>query len=323
MVAVNHVANTGWEVIRGAFADAILRARHASDPAPSPQGIAIVAGPRITDRLAQRLGSYRDEYARDMGWGVIDRDGRIDLWGSVDIHQKPTRPARGIEHRSVNIWSDLGRWVMKVLLMNTIAPTEAARWMPDVKGASHARLAAIMRGIGGPSSSLIWKVTSQLREEGFLDEDNTVLRAAELLERWRHRQTRPTSHRMSWVLAGGDTRARLGPLIASGAGRACLAGSSACREHGLAITVPNVTEVYMRSIDLAKDVKLAPTLDGDRVDVLVHVPEAPESVFRGVAQASDGVLYADLIQCWLDLVDASAHGTKQADVIWKRRFHFP
>jgi hypothetical protein len=128
---------------------------------------------------------------------------------------------------------------------------------------------------------------------------------------------------MSWVLLGGETRERLHPLVARGSGRACLAGFSACREHGIAIAATGATEVYARHLDLAEELKLTPSPAGENPDVLVRIPDAPESVFRGVSQAPDGTMYTDLIQCWLDLVDASAQGQKQAEVIWKRRFRFP
>jgi hypothetical protein len=257
-----------------------------------------------------------------MGWGVLDNDGRLDLWGDLEVHVAPARPPRGTTPRRVNIWSDHGRWVMKVLVANTIAPDQA-HWMPTVQGMSNAELTRVLSDLrGGTSASLIWHVTAQLKREGFLDGRNSVLRADELLERWRHRQARAEILPMSWILSGGDTRKRLGPLIGQGAGRACLAGFSACREHGIAITPPGVTEIYLRSPELAKEVNLSPTLPGEKPDVLVRIPEAPESVFRGVGQATDGTLYADLIQCWLDLVDEPGRGQAQANAIWNRRFRF-
>ncbi len=337
MVAVSEVSNTAWDVVRGALADAAIRARHAVKQRPSTKPIAIVAAPRITDKLGERLRAYHATYTPDVGWGIFDGDGRLDLWGDIEIHVEPKRPSRGATPRTVNLWSDLGRWVMKVLVMNTIAPGEAQRWMIDVRGANHAELSRRLAGIRGPSPSLVWQVTAQMKREGFLTDDLIVLRADELLERWRRRQTRIEHHPMSWILPGGDTRSRmvqhmpmadaevrerLSPLVARGAGRACLAGFTACREHGVAITPPGVTEVYLRSLELTKEIRLTPTPAGQKPDVLVRVPEAPESVFRGVGQASDGALYTDLIQCWLDLVDASAQGAKQASTIWKR-FHFP
>lgn len=228
----------------------------------------------------------------------------------------------------MNLWSDLGRWVMKVLLMHTIAPEESW-WLPEVRGVGNEELVRILTGIERnagierpTSRSLVWQARNQLEREGFLDATNTVLRADELLERWRYRQAKPVPHPLSWILAGGDTRERLAPLVARGSGRACLSGFSACREHGIAVTASAVTEVYVRNLDLVHEVKLTPTAPGERPDVIAREPEAPESVFRGVSQASDGTMYSDLIQCWLDLVDLNAQGRKQADTIWKRRFHF-
>lgn len=328
-LAVAEVANTAWDFVRGAFADAALRAQAAPEPRSKRRPVAVVGGPKITDKLVSRLRDYRDRYAPDLGWGVVDRDGRLDLWGDVEIHVAPSRPPRGSAPKAVNIWSDLGRWVMKVLLMRTIAPDDA-RWMPDVRGVGNEEFVRILAGIerkagvDRPSSrSLVWQIRNHLERERYLDETNTVLRPDELLERWRHRQERTTQHRLSWVLAGGDTRARLAPLIARGAGRACLGGFSACREHGVAVTPAGAVEVYLRSLELAAEVRLTSTPAGETPDVLARVPEAPESVFRGVAQARDGTMYADLIQCWLDLVDLSAQGRQQADVIRKRRFHLP
>ena len=173
------------------------------------------------------------------------------------------------------------------------------------------------------STSVVWQVAEQLRRDGFLDEDNRFLRVADLLQMWRHRQARPRVHAMTWLLAGGAPRSRLRPLLL-GSGRACLAGYSACRERAIAIVPEGVFEIYARTLDMVKEHGLVPTAPGERTDVLVRIPATPEAVFRAVsAPAGDGVTSADLIQCWLDLVDEPGRGREQADVIWRQRFQLP
>jgi hypothetical protein len=56
---------------------------------------------------------------------------------------------------------------------------------------------------------------------------------------------------------------------------------------------------------------------GDPVDVVLRLPPARESVFRGVVNV-DGLPVSDVIQIWLDVSRHPARGKEQADVIYRR-----
>ncbi len=318
VIEVNEVASSGWDHLRGGLADAILRSQRAASLRPGANPVAVVAAPRVSNRMIARLSEYRDAHAPDVSWGVVDDDGRIDLHGVLELRVPPTRPARGTEERRVNLWSDLGQWVLKVVVNDTVRISSGVS--PRVIGMPGAQFADSI----GVSRSFAWQITAQLRRDGFLDDDNRVLRLGDLLQMWRHRQERPRLHAMSWLIPGGAPRLRLLPMLAA-SGSQCLAGYTACREHGIAIVPEGVFEIQARSLrDLEMRTRLVPSAPGERVDVLVRVPATPEAVFRAVTvPADDGATAADLLQCWLDLVDEPGRGGEQADVIWRERFHLP
>jgi hypothetical protein len=56
---------------------------------------------------------------------------------------------------------------------------------------------------------------------------------------------------------------------------------------------------------------------GDPVHLVVRIPKAVRSVFRGAVHPR-GVASADIIQVWLDVSEHSARGAEQADLIWQK-----
>jgi len=55
---------------------------------------------------------------------------------------------------------------------------------------------------------------------------------------------------------------------------------------------------------------------GESAQVVIRIPKAPRSVFRGLVRPK-GVASADVIQIWLDVSEHSARGAEQAQLIWR------
>jgi hypothetical protein len=320
-IAIHEAANPGWQQVRGGFADAVLRAKNLAGPDSERRPVAVIAAPRLSAQTVSRVAEYRDVYAPEVLWGVVDDHGLIQVDGILEKRTHRNDAIHGSSEKRVNVWSDIGQCIVKILVTKTVAPNRM-RWFPDVEDLSNAELTRRLAlrpdhvpEHAPPSRSIVWQVTTQLRRDGFLDDNNRVLRVRELLEVWRHRYEKPARFAMTWPLPGKPPRERLRPLLV-GLGRACLAGFTACHEWKLAIVPAGVFDVYVRRIEDAKAYGLEIAKPGERIDVTVRVPATPEAIFRLVSTpAEDGVTAADLIQCWLDLVDAPGRGREQAEVI--------
>jgi hypothetical protein len=314
-IEIKRVTSAGWDPLRGAFADAVLSARRVARRTQA-EPVAIVAAPHVSDRMLERIAEYRRQHAPDVTWGAVDDAGRMDLVGLVNVHVAPAA-GRETPVRRVNVWGDLGQWVLKVIAGNALLPDETFATSPA--GIPSSEFADRI----GVSRSFTWQILGQLRRDGYLDDENRLVRAADLLETWRHRRARPQVHRMTWPLPGKPPRERLLPLLL-GSGRACLAGFTACHAWRAALVPEGVLDIYVRAIDLAHEHGLVTAEPGERIDVVVRVPATPEAVFRAVSVPDhDGATAADLIQCWLDLVDEPGRGHEQAEHIWRERFHLP
>lgn len=56
---------------------------------------------------------------------------------------------------------------------------------------------------------------------------------------------------------------------------------------------------------------------GESPDLIVRIPKAVKSVFRGVV-CPNGLACSDIIQVWLDVSNHGSRGVEQAEFIWKR-----
>jgi hypothetical protein len=118
-----------------------------------------------------------------------------------------------------------------------------------------------------------------------------------------------------WILPGDERRPLAQALEALG-GRACLGLFAAARALKLGHVAGAPVHIYIDALrpDRLHDAGLSPSPPGHPASVLLRVPVAKESVFRG-AVAVDGVLVTDVLQVWLDTSPHPARGKEQADLI--------
>ena len=57
--------------------------------------------------------------------------------------------------------------------------------------------------------------------------------------------------------------------------------------------------------------------DHEPPDVMIRETKWPQSVFRAAVNR-DGVLVADVLQCWLDVSNVEARGREQANHLWNQ-----
>lgn len=340
-------------VLRGLLADAVLQSRVSAkviDGEPLP----IVAAPAISNEIAEELAEYMHRVAPGMAWGLMDERGRIDLHGEgfEDVRPEelpdlplspPPRPPQ--PH---NPFSDLGQWMLKVLLASRVpepwlnAPRSRIGGVADLAAAARVSPASASRFLAAlESEGYLVRAAGRIR----------LVRIDSLLEAWRQSHQGPSQRlHARFLLPGKDPLRRLRNLLerrapspnesergskpardsaASHSGdpvsgpdgeRACLGFFAACSSLGLGFVRGAPIHLLSESLSpefLEQEFELLPVEHPAESELIVVRPRFPESVFRG-SVLSDGTPAADALQCWLDVSSHPARGQEQADEIAAR-----
>jgi hypothetical protein len=306
-----------------ALSQAILQARSfAALASPSARPLAVVAAPEIPAAAVRALRAFAHEHAPDVAVGVMDQSGLRVFVGpgleSLNAESQPAARRTSPVEPTIDLFSDLNQWMLKVLLAPHIGRAEL---MPADLPRSDFRNASELAKAARVSVMSAFRFVRQLDREGFLGEARDQLRLVRLdalLDRWKAVNRRPARELLArWILPAdneelNDAVGALGP-------RSCVGLFSALRAMGLGHVrgVPAyfyVDDFRPERLKAAGLVKAAP---GDRVDVALRIPLVRESVFRGVINA--GALPAtDVLQSWLDVSAHPARGQEQADVIYRK-----
>lgn len=337
-------------VLRGRLADAVLRGA-AEARESGGDALAVVAAPAISDPMAAELRDYMAHVAPDAAWGLVDDQGRFELHGAgleevQPAQDPPAAPWSSLlrPSRAPNPFSDLGQWMLKVLLARNV-PVEwlSAPREPLRSGVELARQA----GVSQASAS---RFLAALEASGHVDASSgapRLVRIDALLDGWRRAVRRaPEQVYARFLLPSPDAYDRLRGLLAQRAraagagaqspdaagpdaagpgvagpvgGRACLGLFAACRALGLGFV--DGAPVHLLSEDLSpgalEKLGLMAVEHPAEAELEVARPRFPESVFRGCVLA-DGAPAADALQCWLDVSDHPARGTEQSEEIAAR-----
>jgi hypothetical protein len=166
-----------------------------------------------------------------------------------------------------------------------------------------------------------FRFVRQLEREGFLHESRDrvrLVRLDALLQRLRSVGLKPARELQArWVLAREEDQ--LARAVASLGKRACVGLFSAARAFGVGHVQGVPAHVYVNDFrpDGLRKAGLMKAAPGERVDVVLRMPLARESVFRGAVSVDD-VPVSDVLQVWLDVSSHPARGKEQADVIYRR-----
>jgi len=314
--------------IRARLADALLVAR-ARAARLGAESVPVIAVPVLSDRGIADLERYIAEVAPGQAWAAVDARGRWHIAGDLLADVVPESLAESASDSAdlasarsehVNPFSDLGQWLIKVLL----APR-----LPRLKLLGPERVPAI-RGIldlaqrANVAPSKASAQVAALEALGHLERSRRELRlvrVAELLSSWRHAaNARIHEVPARFALPAADVQKRLDKVLGDHARsgeppRVCLALFAAAAKHDAPFVRGAPVHVYAAphaDADLQR-LRLVPC-DEPSADLRIRVPRFPESVFRG-SRAIGGVLVADLLQCWLDLAGHPARGEEQASKI--------
>lgn len=330
-------------VLQALLADAILQARAAAREIGGIP-LAVLAASSVSDEIAGELRSYVERCGEGVAWGLIDGRGRFELHGpdlsSIRLEkQKPFFKERLLPEPSLhNPFSDLGQWLLKVLMAGKI-PEPFLRAPRDP---IHSMVELAEKANVSPASAS--RFLSALESEGYVGHDENgairLVRMRALLDAWRIAgQKRVEKRYARFLLPASDPLDRLrGVLaerwphralfesdasIAESVGpigeRACLALFAACRALGIGFVRGAPLHLYAEDLspDFLKKLELRQVDHRSEADLIVLRPPFPESVFRGCVIV-DGYPVADALQCWMDVSFEPARGGEQADEIAQR-----
>lgn len=332
--------------LRAQLADAVLQAR-AGAKSLQAQPLAVLAASSLSKSMAEELSAYMASFGDGIAWGAMDDRGRFELHGPGLESIRPVRRGDLLEDLRVeapparvvlrNPFSDLGQWMLKVLLAQRVperwlnAPRDPIRGVADLAEKANV----------SPASAS--KFLSALEAGGHLvpaDGALSLARIQPLLANYRAASQRPQEeYFVRFLLPAPDPERRLRDVLAAAQGntsdrldgepgvgssqragppgeRACLALFSACRELELGFVRGAPLHLYLESLSsrLLKQLGLKPVEHQAEADLVVRRPRFPEAVFRACVQVR-GVAVADALQCWLDVASHPARGAEQAGEI--------
>ena len=308
-------------LLQALLADAVLRGRARFGE--RARFIAVVGAPLISESMARSIEEYARDVAPEQPFGYVDGRGLVRLFGPglAAARKDPVRRAgpRGGAGQPRDLFSDLNQWLLKALVGWKL-PVEMISVPRD-----RVRLAADLAVRAGVSAPAAWRLFASLKAAGHLDDEGQVVRARDLLGRWRAAALRPQREVGAvWIMPGRAPLERLRSALADLEGKeerrsACLGLFAACDALGVGHVRGAPIHLYVRRIDAGQLERLGLALapGGHPADVMVRIARWPESVFRG-AVSRGGVPVADIIQCWLDVSAEPARGAEQAAFIWRR-----
>ena len=331
--------------LRALLADAVLQAR-AKAKELDAEPLAVIVGSAISDGITDELGAYIEAVGEGIAWGVLDERGRFDLH-APGLESIAPPPQQGLfrdepAHEPIahNPFSDLGQWMLKVLLAPDVPPDWLNAPRASVSGVSDlARVADV-------SAASASRLLSALEDGGYVDSKEgrlRLIRRNALFSAWLSASRRPLEERPArFLLPAADPLRRLREALAKRARRrrnkleahwddrlqfhvgapgqrACLALFSACKELGVGFVRGAPLHIYAENLsrESLKELQLQLVDHPAEADLFVRKPRFPESVFRACAVVDDAPV-ADIVQCWLDVMPHPARGNEQADEIARR-----
>jgi hypothetical protein len=326
------------------LSQAILQVQAAKRRLPeSTVPVAVLGANRIPDSVAEQLKEFARQHAPDVAVGIIDAEGLRDFqgFGLERFREKRSVPFSAVSFPQtslpVHLFSDLNQWMLKVLLAPRIA--ESLLSAPRGQYQSAAQLARAA-GVSVMSAS---RCVRQLSNEGFLDDRKgslRVVRAEELLERWRAASRKNVREIHAWwIIRGGENQLRSAARLYAArmdvrsappkhserprrvglSPRICVGLFAAADLLGMGFVRGVSPQLYVERVDaeVLKQLGLSFEHAGRNPDVELRIPENKQSVFRAGVRHG-GVPVSDIIQIWLDVANHPARGKEQAEQIWKK-----
>ena len=323
-VQVKAVTEGRREQLEGALAAAILRARvGAKEHRAAP--LAVVWTTQLSDRLIAYLLAFVERYGDKTPWGAIDAQGRAVFFAPGLEALERTRQPRLKEPVVVaqqDPFSDLGQWLLKVLLSHKLPAALRVLTADSGAIARPIKNSAELARIANVSPATVSRLLSAFRELGFVRDVGflELVRTRELLQRWRLAGVkRPRELRTKWLLPPRDPDAHLVQALSRvtrDSKRACIGYYAACARLGYPLVSGVAPHVYVEPLaaESLRTLGLRKAEAGEKADVFLLQTRFAESLFRGARRTNDPAV-TDVIQCWLDVADHAARGAEMASYL--------
>ena len=313
-------------VLEAFLADALLRAQAAARAHhPPSRPLAIVAAPALSDAMAGALRDYVSAVAPGAAFGLVDSRGRVEFHGEglEGLTGEPTRrprQSRSPRTQVGDLFSDLNQFMLKVLLGRYLSEEMLHVQRGRIDGAAQ------LSRLAGTSLPSAWRLLSDLKDAGFIEEANgalEVVRRDDLLSAWVSAVRRPPHEvRAAFSIPVREHLSVLEPRVKAlhAAGHRIAWGGFAAISrlgfqfvHGapLHLYVDDLNEAILRRLNLVR------AESNQASDVIVRKSRWPESVFRAAVDRG-GQPTTDILQSWLDVSQHPARGPEQANVLWTR-----
>jgi len=326
------------------MSQAILEAQAAARQFPEAVvPVAVVAAARVPDSVAEQVKEFAQRYAADVGVGVIDLEGLRSFSGygleALNAERLASRQASFSRRPvpSVNLFSDLNQWMLKILLAANVPETLLSAPRGRFQNASQLAQAA---GVAVMSAS---RLVRQLSEEGFLADRRSgllIVQVEELMQRWSSAiQGRAREIPARWIFPGSSDQlaaavrsyiARMDVKTsrirnsragrpAEAAPRLCVGLFAAADILGCGFVQGVAPHIYLdrRDTDALRQLGLSIEDAERRPDIYLRIPKHAEAIFRAVVRR-EGVPVSDILQVWLDVSSHPVRGKEQAAQIWRR-----
>ena len=296
--------------------------------------VMVVVLSRFGPKLEKAVRKFMVENAPNMGWGLLDQsDKAVLVVPGLDLEWRRApslvqrRPSL-FERRDRKLFTDLNRWMLKVLILRN-APED--QW----GGPRHCpRHATELSQIAGVSVSKAHHFASDFQQEGYLRKSEHGLRIVglpALLEAWLQDE-KNSSPRMSPVRSLLPAQSSIfsidrqfdPPLPPESWNNAAIGGMCAARQIGLM----RVSGRQVPLVHIAKPMSRAmhewqlESCDMRDAQMVLAKPLYPRSVFRGGVKRKQGAPLVDVWQIALDVVSSAARGLEQAEYIIERVLAF-
>ena len=280
--------------------------------------VVVVTMPRLGPRIVAEADRFMAKYAPGVGWVLMDDTGALRAVVpemGVDINRRGKPIKTGASGDSPLRFSDLDRWMLKVLLLRNApvrewgGPRAPAIWNPTE-----------LARVAGCSVERAHRFALAMTERGFLMKSDRGLELSNtrecldlLLQADRLAGRRPTP--MQFVRGRPRSLAEVSPRERSAL---VFTGFEACRRmdllHAAVAGLPEAVVQAGRISDEALD--LVPCALAQAHVVVTTI--AGRSAFDGAVVGEEGVRTADVLQAALDVQWSPARGREQAEFLVDR-----
>jgi len=330
LVVVSLVRAPRIAEVEGQLARAILRLQR-SKPAEGRAFVVVVVVSRFGAKLKRAVKAFMEECAPQVGWGLIDeRDQAVVVIPPLVIEWERLASLPGwektpSERRDRQLFTDLNRWMLKVLLLENVpdgfwgGPRRKPRHPTELAEIAHVSVGKAHR------------FASTFEAEGYLRKTGEALklvRVPALLEAWLQVEkggspmaisVRPLISRRGPAPFEGQ-RPVEPPLPVAAWGDVALGGFCAATLVGLLRVGGHQLPIVHVAIPLARALHewRLEKCDPRDAQFILSRPLYPQSVFRGVVERERGAPLVDLWQIALDSVHSAARGQEQAEFVVQR-----